>query len=322
MKMKKLFPLLALIMGLSTFAGCTNTDQKIMFEPYWNEHSNAGDIEIDETLTYTVDFTSNNSSLINYTLDYDGTYTTHLVVETVNGDLVYTYTTNLSLIATYTLGTTTKEFTDTMTSEVKFKSVGYGLQPISSKKDIVSHSPKSGQFDDVTKCYTPRHYTLETNYLDECASGKTAVKRLPMEGDPIENEISGEYTFDIDQKKFTYLDNEQLLAALRCIRNSTTSAKVNVYSPFVNAVQKIAISFAEDKSGDFTINGESKTITYRSASVVINERNSGVTQNVQIAKYDDPNNNPLKNIILYMETPLSYNLGTLQYKLSTTNYVK
>ena len=79
------------------------------------------------------------------------------------------------------------------------------------------------------------------------------------------------------------------------------SNKYDLYFTMLNSMMYKSDFINLDDVLAMTPNGESKTITYRSASVVINERNSGVTQNVQIAKYDDPNNNPLKNIILYME---------------------
>lgn len=327
MKIKKLVPLLALVMGISAFGGCTNNDQKIIFIPLWNEHSNADKEVFNETLTYGVTFESAESSYVNYTLDYkDGVYTTNLVGEVVNGELVYTYTTALSITPLFTFEgkTTDPEWIDTVTSEVKFKATNYGLQPISSKKSLVNHTPVGNSVTALEECYRYYHYTLETTYLNDCTSGKTVITSYPLKEDgTADKPIPNEYEFEIDQDKFSYLDNEQLLAAVRCIRNATTSAKVNVYSPFVNTVQKVSITFNADASKEFTLNGETKTITYRPVSIVLDEQNPGTTQVAWIAKYEEVNGvNKNRNVMLYLETPLSYNLGTMKYTLQSMNYTK
>lgn len=323
MKIKKLVPIIALIMGLSTLGGCTNSDQKIMFGALWNEHVNADKPQIHETLQYDVSFEAAESSLVGYKLNYkDGSYTTTLVGAEENGEFVYTYTTNLSIVAQYSLGTATAEFTDTVTSEVKFKAANYGLQPISSKKEFLSHSPESSTSSTLENCYRFYHFTVETNYTSDCTEGKSVIVNYPVEGDPVQKETS----FEIDQDKYTYLDNEQLLAALRCIRNTTTSAKVNVYSPLIDATQKVSLTFAADASQEFTLskNGaeaKKETLTYRPVSVVLDERNPGATQTAWIAKYEDVNGyNKHRNVLLYLETPLSYGLGTLKYTLRSISY--
>jgi hypothetical protein len=323
MKMKKLGIILAGLMSISAFAGCTNVDQKVMFEPYWNDNVSSGAVAIDETLTYNVTYDNENvSQLVNYTLDYsNGVYTTHLVGEESTDGFIYTYTTELNITVKFTLGNESKEFTDTMTSEVKFKSAG--LQPISSKKEFKSHSPNDSQSMSLEDCYDFYHYTVETNYLDDCTNGTSVIKSL----DP-EKLGSNEYSFEIDQAKFTYLDNEQLLFALRGIRPTTTSAKVNVYSPFVNAIQRVAISFTAEETREmkFSRNGaeaKTETLTVRPASIVLDERNPGATQKVLVAKHSEAEGgNKNHNVLMHWETPLSYNLGTLKYDLQDMTYIK
>lgn len=324
MKMKKLGIILAGLMSISAFAGCTNVDQKVMFEPYWNENVSSGYVEIDETLTYNVTFDKEDyTPLVNYTLDYsNGVYTTHLVGAKVNGELIYTYTTEFSIDVKFTLNNQSETFTDTMTSEVIFKSAG--LQPISSKKEFKSHSPKNGETATLDQCYDEYHYTVEISYEDS-TSGKVVKmnNKLGTNDDNPENN-----SFEIDQKKFTYLDNEQLLFALRGMRATTTSAKVNVYSPFVNAIQKVSISFAADetRTEKFSRNGEAEkeeTLTVRPASVVLDERNPGETQKVLVAKHSEASGiNQNRNVLVYWETPLSYNLGALKYDLKDMTYTK
>ena len=322
MKMKKLIPLLACIMGLSTLGGCTNADQKIIFGSLWYSNTNSDSETIHETLNYDVTFAAAESGFVNYKLNYkDGHYTTTLVSEGTGENLVYTYTTHLSIVAQYTLDGTTVEKTDTVTSEVKFKANNYGLQPISSNKEINSHSPQGNQVDSIEDCYKHFHYTVATTYQNGCTEGKSVVTQIVSE----EETNSKENTFEIDQKKYTYLDNEQLLAALRCIRNSTTSAKVNVYSPFIDTVQAVSLTYAADVSKEFNLKKDGtdvkETITYRPVSINLDERNPGATQTAWYAKGEDVNGvNKYRNVMLYLKTPLAYGLGDMEYTLISMDY--
>ena len=131
--------------------------------------------------------------------------------------------------------------------------------------------------------------------------------------------------FSIDTKKYTYLDNEQLLFALRGLDPSSTSApKFLVYNAFADVVQTIKVSFSSETGEDFEIvkNGTTvkDTIPYYSADVSIDSKNPGATQTAWLAKAIDPSVNTYRNVVLRLEAPLSYNLGTLVYKLKSANF--
>ena len=99
---KKLFAVLAATLTMATLSlsACGSSTSKIVFKNYWNFNTAAGIVEnIDETLVYDVSYTSYNSQ-INYELDYDGTYTTNLVLL---GDGTYQFSTELTMDVTYTL---------------------------------------------------------------------------------------------------------------------------------------------------------------------------------------------------------------------------
>ena len=121
MKRKKISTLLALLLGVSTFGACTNSDKKVDFANFWLEDALNTSATIEETLTYDVKYEAQNASLVNYTLNYtDGTYTTTLVSQqAADGKIVYTYTTQLNITATYNLGEASASFDDTVTSTVK-----------------------------------------------------------------------------------------------------------------------------------------------------------------------------------------------------------
>ena len=324
MKRKLIPSLLALVLGVSAFGACTNSDQKVDFSNYWNENPLVAE-EIHESLVYDVTFKANDTNLVDYKLDYkDGKYTTELTSKVENDKLVYTYATTLTITAIYTLGEATQESTDTVTSTVKFYEAGYGLQPISSTKEINASTPTPAANGEIDACYQKSHYTTSVSYNENCTEGKAVVTYYP-EGDV---EKVYENTFEIEQKKFSYLDNEQLLLALRAVRNSTSSAKLNVYSPFIETVQKVSWSFESEASAPFTFTKNDEainpTITYRVAKMVLDEKNPGATQTVWIAKKPETSSdkNTHRNLMLRLETPLSYSLGSLVYTLNSVSYNK
>ena len=64
------------------------------------------------------------------------------------------------------------------------------------------------------------------------------------------------------------------------------------------------------------------TITYRPVSMVLDEKNPGATQTAWIAKKPETssNSNVNRNVLLRLETPLSYGLGSLVYTLNSATY--
>ena len=325
MKRKKISTLLALLLGLTALGGCTNTDQKVGFANFWSSNSTGSEEEIHETLVYDVAFEGTTASFVSYTLNYkDGKYTTVLTSAKENDKTVYTYTTELSITAQYTLNGLTEECQDMVTSTVKFYAATYGLQPISSEKEWKASTPNGTTGTKTSECYSQYHYTSKVVYNEDCSEGTSTVTQYLSEGDP----KADEHTFAIDQKKFRFLDNEQVLLALRAVRNSTSSAKVNAYSPFVEAVQQVSWKFDADKSAEFSFykNGSEEkvksTITYRPVSIVLSEKNPGATQTAWIAKKPEASSstNTNRNVMLRLETPLSYNLGKLVYTLKSVSY--
>lgn len=327
MKTKKLIPLLALALCATTLAGCTNTDQRLTFSSYWNLSSVVADTSVHETLAYDVTFNAADgiSSLIDYELSYtNGTYTTELKNEIIDGQSIYVYKTELQIDVTYTFkgesNPTPTSFRDVITTEAKFLNAANSLRPLSSTKTVVSHSPSMGtEHTSLAECYTPYEYTVTTTYHEDGSKGSCTITSDNGSDDP--------HDFEIDDK-YTYLDNEELLFALRGIPASTSSAKAYTYNPYVERVQTVNISFSTDESDDFSFyknqssEKETATITYRPVSIVLNEKYPGEKQTIWYAKTTDPNNNTYRNVMLYLETPLAYSLGSLVYKLNSTSYTE
>lgn len=325
MKSKKLIPALALSVCLTALCGCTNTDQKLSFYGYWHTNSIAVDTNIHETLVYDVTekLSANISNLIGYELSYsDGTYTTELKNENRDGKSLYVYKTELSIKVTYTLNGESKSFDDSVLTETTFLSENNGLHPLSSQKTVISASPLMGtEQNSLTDCYASYHYGVTTTYNEDGTAGSCSLTYNLSD----ENSQPSVYDFEIEDK-YTYIDNEQLLFALRGLPSSKTSAKLYTYSPYVDRVQTLNVSFSTNASDDFSFykNGseekETNTISYRPVTIKLDEKFAGEEQTAYYAALTDPSNNTYRNVMLYYKTPLVYSLGALEYKLRSVNY--
>ena len=314
MKLKKFTTVLACVLAACSFAACTDKDKQVQLNPYWQENSQAF-TNIDEMLTYKVAFESDTGmNTIGYTVAYsDGEYTTHLQSTQENGENIYAYATKLTIKVTYTYGSESVTLDDCVTSVTKFSET---LKPISSDKEIISNSPvnTNGGHTSVADCYASYHYTVSTTYSEK--EGVSTVTNLKDAENPIE--VRKE-TFNCTGGNYRYIDNEQLLFALRGVSNSTTTGKFRFYNPFIDELQLVKFTFDEESGQkfDYLENGNtvSKDIAYRPVSITLDATNPGETQTAWFAKCSNPENNANRNLLLKLETPLSYNLGKLVYTL-------
>ncbi len=314
---KKLLSAIALTLCVTTLTACAATNEKVTFKEYWFEDADVppavAPATVLESLEYEVEFKKASGFGDNYTVDYqNGAYTTKL---SLTGD-EYLYETSLSIDVTYTAGGKSKQMSDSIATWVKFKK-GAKLQPIASHKEISCHSPANGG-STIETCFSAHDYTVDTTYNENGLGGKSVI---------VDNKTnhSQTQTFTIEDK-YTCLDNEQLLFALRGLSQSTSSASVSVYAPFSGVVQTINLSYAALQEGtEFTFerNGVSnkQTINYYPVSLKINAQLSGATQTVWIAQTTNAYANTFRNVILQLETPLSYNLGSLIYKLKSATFI-
>lgn len=311
--MKKIVLALAAVLAVSSFAACTTTDQKLIFNDYWEQNSLAPSSSLEETLEYKVSFEKGSGlDAVGYSLSYgEGTYVTTLKSQGQG----YVYTTSLTIPVTYQYeGDESATKTDSVQTEVVFQRSSNALRPVSSKKSVVSHTPiNSGAFS-TESCFSPYNFSVETTYPTEGKATST-VTYNKGEGDP--DVVSSSFNFD--GGKYSYLDNEQLLLALRAISTSTSSGSVKIYNPYVETTQKIDLTFSEAVGAEFsyTLNGvQAKTnITYRPVTIKIDDKNPGSSQTAWIATTSNPENNEHRNVMLKLVTPLSYSLGELVYEL-------
>ncbi len=330
MKMRKFLPAIALTLGFAVLtAGCAAGNKTVAFSPLWQQSNLTGSDPIDETLTYKVNFEKGAGlANINYSFAYEnGTYTTQLVSKTEGAATVYEYRTKFSIDVTYTFnGVDSEPFTDSVETYAKFYGDGNLLKPIESSKTTVSHSPRSGrEHASLTTCYSEFNQKVETKYNADGSGTCTVTDNTLKEN----NKSTANFTKD---EKYTCIDNETLLLAVRAIGASTTSATVEVYNQVVNAMQKINISFVvpreDQETGDreFSykemVDGEwkevKKAISYREVNLSLKDKNPGTTQKAWIAQ-SNPIANTYRNVLLRVEMPLAYDFGTLIYSLDSVD---
>ncbi len=320
MKAKKLVFALAALLGASTLAACGATDNKITFGNYWQKNALSEGEKVEETLTYAVNYEKNvGADGLGYTFDYgEGSYVTKLST-TAEG---YRHTSILTIPVTYTFGEQTKEFTDVVTTTVDMQNTSAGLRPISSIKEVLSHTPVNTTPTDIKGCYMEYAYTVTTTYK-EGAAASSVVNYLETETTKASTSTSD---FTYGQEDYSYLDNEQLLLALRAIPSSVTSTKVEAYNPFVKSTQLINFTFSATTGASFSykLNGtdvSNKEISYRPVNITLDAKNPGASQTAWIATTSNPENNENRNMMLKLETPLSYNFGKLIYTLKEVQNV-
>lgn len=326
MKRKNVLALAALLISSTLLVSCTNQNQKVQFSEYWHKDMNTPSATVLEQLTYKVETdTSNAASANSYSVDYNGTYTTKLEKDAENN---YVYTTELSVTAVYDYGTgKSTELTDNVKSTVVFQNAANALKPVRTEKEIVSHSPVNGDIDANTDFNALKsHCKVVVDYSKNESSVYNLLRAENENGYKTTEKIEIK---DKDAKKYSYLDNEQLLFALRGINPTTTaSPTLLVYAPFSGAVQQIkatigTLAIAEDFAFQSVDRGaeEKADISYYPITLSINAKNSGAAHTVWIAKTTDSNSNQYRNVMLKYEAPIAYNLGKLVYTLTQADFI-
>ena len=320
MKAKKLISIPALLLCGAIFSACTAGNQKLTFVEYWKSDSLSSET-VAEKLIYDVvaeDLASD--SFVQY---QNGVYTSELTSLAQNDAVIYTLKTKLTIDVVYNYGGESASFQDSVVTEAVFDR---SLKPVSSHKEIVSHTPvnPSSNISKLSDCYN--YFKTASDILYGDATASVTLTTETQNGDGTPDVTTKTPSVEFDDKKYTYLDNEQLLLALRGIDPSVTSSgKMLVYSPFVNAVQTIKFNYSSQAGGEFsfTKNGtelSEKTIQYYPVTLQIDAKNSGNAQTAWIAKTTKAGDNTYRNVMLRLESPIAYGIGTLVYTLKTAEF--
>ena len=313
---KKIIPVISAILCATTLVACTDVDKKVSFSAYWYKNANLPALTT-ETLVYDVNFleAAGTQSAGYDSIDYDGTYTTKLQLK----NDVYYYDTTLDVKVTFVVDGTPKEETDKVVSHVEFTRETDGFTPIQSVKTIENHSPINGATTEKYCSYAA--YSITTVYDANGKGGKCTIVNN-------DNDASQTKSFDIDTEEFTYLDNEQLLFALRGVNPSVSASPVFlVYDAFKNANYNINATFGSVVTGKnfkFNKNGTefNGSIDYYAVNLAIDADMPGTSQTVWVAKTTDAQKNSHRNAILRIETPLYYSMGSLVYELKDATFAE
>lgn len=336
---KKIFAALALVATTFVFAACNNTNQKLSFNPNWEAGIlSEATTATKETLTYEVTHTP--GAFLNegsFTVAYGGvdnvtpgTYTTTLEY-TATG---YEYKTELKLPVVFTLAsgeTVTKE--DVITTHAVFKFAANSLQPVSSTKRVHCHSPNNISATTIERTYTEFDYEFHIQYNDDLTGGtltrtdysKDLTLLVYKDRYPEKKAVT---EFEIDQKKLTYLDNEQLLFAFRGLSsaNIASAQSMNVYNASLLTMEKITTTPAAETKTDFkfSLNGGEKLdreVAYIPVSIKSDNKHVENEQVLWYAKTTSNDSNAYRNVLLKMTVPMHYGLGSLTYTLSDATFL-
>ncbi len=317
---RKIFLTMAIALTATFLASCScdscGGNTKVSFKDYYLKNAYNSNEPTNEVLEYKVEHEGNDSNQY-YKLSYsDGMYITTLTKGA--NDEPLTLKSEFSIELTYEYGGLTKKVEDSVISEITFMPGLSGmLRPIRSKKVLQTHSPSQSEPQKLEDCYVAYSQTVETTYNADCTKGTSVIT----------NHNSGKETktdFEMeDLDKYTYVDNEQLLFALRCMTPSST-AKLMVYSPF-DSMQVISTSFGSAKTAkleNLTINGETKEheIPYYPVTLKIQKEHSGGSQTAWIAKTQDTENNTYRNIMIKYIVPLPLSFGEFHYTLTSATF--
>ena len=329
MKFKKTGAIAALSMAAAVSLSACSVSQPTQFNARWRKAVTDASENVDlggakEIAEYNVSFEKggNDAYSVNYS---NGKYKTELSAE--NGN--YVYETTLSIDVSYTFGAETASFAgengDTVYSKVIAKSTQNGLKPVSSVKKIAAHVPASASPVSLTGsngCYREYFYVITTDYsANSCTIEYFADKTFETAHPSYKAQT---HTFEPDDK-YSLIDNEELLLAVRAIDKTST---LYVYNTAAGKLQSVSVSKsnAEKTEFSFMIAGKEEAaakhdVSYVPYSLAINDTAPGATQKVWVAETTKAENNEYRNVILKMETPLSFNLGTLVYELSSVDFL-
>lgn len=314
---------LLLLAPLTLLSACSG-GTPLSFTANWYRNTALGGSVNDtlEELTYEVSFTpaENDSS---FSVEYDtGTYTTRLKNANIalsDGSTKegYIYTTELTISGRYRLGSEVSEdFSDRVSSSVSFLPVTDGLKPVKSEKEVLSTSPIVSLPETLEGAFETYHYTYDVSYDAALTTATAVYTDLNAETPAPETR---EYAID---GTTTYLDNEQILFALRGLSLSSvaTFRTVNSVMGIVTEVSTGTSTTGPTslkESVDFTMDGTAvKTeIDAVQVPIIYQSTPSGQQQDLVYAATTDTNNNTYRNVLLRMEVPVLQSLGTLVYRL-------
>lgn len=253
---------------------------------------------------------------------------------------LYYYATSLNIPCTYKCGTQTAAFDNVKVTESYFLSVEDDLQPVYSVQTVSGASPANLRAGTVDQTYVKVDAVYETFYKADRTELLTKVT------DNIKGSSYDYSAEKISDGDYPVYDAAYLEVVARGMKNMTTTLNqpISLYTPCVDirnysltsqgsplcedeaksAAQLAGLQSLLQEKGLFvpgTVKAEDGTEspkTLKTADIEVNYSNgrlSGVTQKYYFAAADGDNRG--RALLLKISTPLTYNLGTLEYVLSS-----
>ena len=237
----------------------------------------------------------------------------------------YKITTNLSVIPTYTIGSTVETCYDSVYSEVYFYDETYGFAPIYSIKNYDT-SNISLNTDGYAEKIIKYVYSTETIYDGGDITFKVIqdASTLPeSEGIVSFPTINTHDGYDIKGDFKNFIDNETLLFACRNI-SLKDGESLKVVSPSYLNVEKINVSKVTESNTYLTIsvNGTSDEATIPTTRLAVlraaeNNTGSAIIVDVQRSSFDLGGTEYNNAFMAKMITRLPSHIGALVYELDT-----
>ena len=253
---KRKIACLALAAPMLALAACTSATPALALSSNW--FLNTGDARMSdagEMLVYSVAFEAEEG---NDFLTYgEGTYTSVLTAEPTEladgaTELCYHLHTELTIPVTYTVGGEEATFNDSVLSDVWFRDVSHSLQPVKSVKKAVTHTPLTTEPASLESAYGAYDYTYTVTYNVGCTSADIEVVYAESETAP------KKVTVDLSKAGGSYLDNEEILFALRGL-SMTSSASFSTVNPVKFATATVSMTESPASASEkltFSVNGE------------------------------------------------------------------
>ncbi len=326
MKFKRLAGL-SLLAPLAVLCACGGT-AGLSFTAKWYSDSSLVDNSADEKterLEYKVEFVAPTSEK-DFKVSYQtGTYATELssevyeISEGVN-ETVYVLTSELSISGNFTLGSETSEtFRDVVRTKTYFRNIRKQLAPIKSERTARCTTPVQSSPERLEDAFRTYEYEYKTEYDANLTKATVSFTDLTAQSPTAETQ-----EVELDSDKGTYLDNEQILFALRGLDLSGSSVFYSV-NPSTRQTQQINVSgssLVSETLNGVTIGGETKDVTCDAYKISLSYSGThvGSTQTLRYATKTG-NDNTLRAALIGMEVPIFYNMGTLRYTLVKADFI-
>ena len=317
MKPKRLLMLLP-VLPLSLLCACGGAITDLTFNANWYRNTSLrSNLEGTlEQLEYAVTFDAADKH--GFAVSYsDGVYKTELKNGQVELDDSkregYFYTTDLTINVCFELnGEKSEVFEDRVHTEVQFLSAADGLRPVKSYMEVYCHAPMTDTPITLSGSYAENFFSYTVEYDDELTRAETEFCNLVSESKPQSKsfKLKGAGSF---------LDNEQILFALRGV-DLSVGATFRSINYVQNKPEQISFTNTGTKTAavDFEMDGTQvrlEELAVHTVSLSYSSSGAGQPRSLVYAQTTDPTANTYRNVLLEMQVPVYYTLGTLNYKL-------